>query len=236
MKRSLGIAVLVLATCLASLAQAPALSEARLVSRVSPQVATFSFQSLLMGREMTFQVVSPPKSNRPTKNKGPEPIYPVLYLLHGLSGHYDNWSTKTKLAEYAATYKWVIVLPEGGDGWYTDSATVPNDRFESYIVRELIPMTSRDLRANRQSMAIAGLSMGGYGAIKFGLKYPDLFSLAGSFSGAFDAPMRTAKNGNNWPSIPAVFGPEGSKTRAENDIFSLIRDLPSDRVSTLPFI
>jgi putative lysine transport system ATP-binding protein len=75
--------------------------------------------------------------------------------------------------------------------------------------------------------------MGGYGAIKFGLKYSDMFSLVGSFSGAFDATRRTEKTGNKYPSIPIVYGPEGSKTRADNDIFALVSSVPVDK---MPFI
>ena len=80
-------------------------------------------------------------------------------------------------------------MPEGDDGWYTDSATVPNDKYETYIIKELIPEIDKKFRtlADREHRIIAGLSMGGYGSIKFGLKYPNLFSIVGSFSGAFDA-------------------------------------------------
>ena len=101
-----------------------------------------------------------------------ETRYPVIYLLHGLTGHYNNWAEKTKLEQYAANYNYIIVMPEGDNGWYTDSATVPNDKYESYIIKELIPEIDKKYRtkADRQNRAIAGLSMGGYGSIKIRFK------------------------------------------------------------------
>jgi S-formylglutathione hydrolase FrmB len=189
--------------------------------------------SKLMGRDMPYRVILPAGYAKNTQRR-----YPVIYLLHGLSGHFDNWIDKTKLTSYAAAYDFVIVTPEGNDGWYTDSATIPNDKYESYIVDELIPAIDRQFRtqADKEHRVIAGLSMGGYGSVKFGLKYPYLFSLVGSFSGAFDAPMRTVKSGNNWPSIPSVFGPEDSKIRPENNIFDLLRGFDPSKLSSIPFI
>src|SRR5207248_10367596 len=103
--------------------------------------------------------------------------YPVIYLLHGFGGHYNNWTDKTKVAQYAKQYGFLIVTPEGADGWYTDSVSAPNDRYESYIIQELIPEIDKTYRtlADRDHRAVAGLSMGGYGSVKFGLKYPDRF-------------------------------------------------------------
>jgi S-formylglutathione hydrolase FrmB len=158
----------------------------------------------------------------------------VIYLLHGLFGHFDNWTDKTKLAEYAAPHNFIIVTPEGGDGWYTDSVSVPNDKYESYIIQELIPEIDKKFRtvADREHRAIAGLSMGGYGAIKFGLKYPDKFLLVGSFSGALDAALRGQNHPNLRPSIMSVFGPDNSQTRKDNDIFHLLRE----SMLNLPYI
>ena len=184
------------------------------------EVVTVKQDSKLLKRSVSYRVILP------NDYKNGSTRYSVIYLLHGLFGHFDNWTMKTGVAEYAEHYKFIIVTPEGGDGWYTDSATVPNDKYESYIIQELIPEVEKNYRtmADRKHRFIAGLSMGGYGAIKFGLKYPDMFSLIGSFSGALDAPLRLEDNKNLRPSSVSVFGPDGSKTRKENDIFSLLRD------------
>lgn len=193
----------------------------------------YKLKSKLMGREMPYRVTFP------LAYLGkPDTRFPVLYLLHGLTGHFDNWTDKTKLYVYVHRHSFVIITPEGADGWYTDSATVPNDKYESYIIKELIPEIDKKFRtiADRDHRAVAGLSMGGYGSIKFGLKYPELFSLVGSFSGALDGPLRGQEHKNYRPSIMAVFGADNSPFRVENDVFNIINQLPSERLKALPFI
>lgn len=204
------------------------------------RVETIQFKSSLMGKVLPYSVVLP--SDYEQKRVREQSRYPVLYLLHGLSGHYSNWIEKTKLKEYAATYQLIIVTPEGGDGWYTDSATVPGDKYETYIVEELIPEVDSRFRTQkaRKWRAIAGLSMGGYGALKFGLKYPDKFSFAASTSGALDPAMRTDEDpGFAWnylrPSIMQTFGARHSPTRTINDLHAIARNLPTERIQSLPF-
>lgn len=192
-------------------------------------------KSTLMGREMPYRVIVPPTYNRDRDEK-----FPVIYLLHGLTGHYNNWTDLTKLVQYSSAYKAIIVTPEGGNGWYTDSVANAADKYESYIIQELIPEVEKKYRAlaNRDKRAIAGLSMGGYGALKFGLKYPDKFVVAGSFSGALGAASFTEKEipGAIGKSIDGIFGPVGSEARKSNDIFGLIRTIIPDRIKALPFI
>ncbi len=194
-------------------------------------IRTEKLASKLMARQMPYRVVLPPQYNADSAAR-----FPVVYLLHGLTGHFDNWTEKTAVGTLADGV--IIVTPEGGDGWYTDSATVTNDKYESYVVTELIPEIDRKFRTagGRENRAIAGLSMGGYGAIKFGLKYPHLFSLVGSFSGAFDAPKRGIGGQKTWPSIASVYGPDDSPTRKANDIFVIAGGLAEERVKQLPFI
>ena len=166
--------------------------------------------------------------------------YPVIYLLHGLFGSSENWTTLTKLTSYAQNYEFIIVNPEGENGWYTDSAIKLADRFESYIVRELIPEVDAKYRtvAFRNGRAIAGLSMGGYGALKFGVKYPEMFSLVGSFSGALGATSfrSTPVFAPLLKSLEEVFGVIGSETRRQNDLFALVRDASAENIKRLPFI
>jgi len=169
--------------------------------------------------------------------------YPVLFLLHGLFGSHTNWLNLTNLADYVANHKIIVITPEGHDGWYTDSATVPADKYESYIMKELLPDVDSRFRTigDRRARGIAGLSMGGYGALKFGLKYPDKFKFVASISGAFDAAARSDEHPGFAsdilkPSVMAVFGPARSRTRQENDLHQLARNLSPANVATLPYI
>lgn len=198
------------------------------------EAVTLKLNSPSMGREMPFRVILPTGYAEAKSTR-----FAVVYLLHGLYGHFDNWTDKTGLNGYAAKHNFIIVTAEGEDGWYTDSAVDPKQRYESYIIKDLIPEVEKRFRviADRDHRFIAGLSMGGYGSIKYGLKYPNLFSIVGSFSGALQAPMFTAANaGAIGKTVDAVYGPEGSDTRKANDIFSLLQNDTADAVKGLPFI
>ena len=200
-----------------------------------PTVRDEKISSVLMGREIPYRIILPASySNFPTRR------FPVVYLLHGLTGHFDNWTDRTNVEDLADSRAFIIVTPEGENGWYTDSASKPTDKYESYIVKELIPEIDKKFRtiADREDRAVAGLSMGGYGAIKFGLKYPELFSLVGSFSGALGAASITEKEipGAIGRSIVAIFGQAGSETRKSNDLFAMVRTAKAERIKSLPFI
>jgi len=200
----------------------------------NPRVQTIQFESKLVGKTLPYNVLLPANYIQPAARAK---HYPVIYLLHGFSGHYTNWLEKTKLVDYAAGYDFIIVMPEGNDGWYTDSATVPTDKYESYILQELIPDVEKRFRAgsDAESRAIAGLSMGGYGAIKFGLKHPELFALAASLSGAFSVVTWDLKEpGAISDSLKQTFGPVNSETRVANDVPKLVREAKAKNTS-LPF-
>ncbi len=203
-------------------------------------VQTVSFRSKLVNALLPYRALLPATY---TSKEQAQQRYPVLYLLHGFSGHYDNWVALTRLKEYASSYNFIIITPEGNDGWYTDSATVAAAKYESYILQELIPDVQRRYRAieTREGRAIAGLSMGGYGALKFGFKHPELFAFAASLSGALGAAAWTENDlrefGAALPrSVMETFGPAGSSTRAANDLMKLAREFPADRLNTLPYL
>jgi len=205
--------------------------------KVAPRYETVPFESRLVGAALPYNVVLPADYNRAaSKNKR----YPVIYLLHGLGGSANDWvSNRAHLADYAAQYPFIIVVPEGKDGWYTDGVA-PSEKFESYFVEELIPDVERRFRtiAAREGRAVAGLSMGGYGSLKFGLKYPDKFALAASMSGALAAPSWTPDMPLPEfvkPSIARVYGPAASDVRRANDIFRITRELAPDAIARLPY-
>src|SRR2546422_3638293 len=190
---------------------------------------TIQFQSKLVNATLPYNVILPPDYRTSSTTR-----YPVLYLFHGLTGHYSDWVTKTNVADYAAQYRMIVVMP--------DSATVPNDKYESYILKELIPDVQKRYRTieTRYGRGIAGLSMGGYGALKFGLKSPESFTFAASLSGALAPATWTDDDWKNLKSIRdsvfAVFGPIGSETRRKNDIFEMVRTMSPGRVPNLPYL
>ena len=219
----------------------PPLTQGVLTSQtsVNSRVQTIQFESKLVGKTLPYNVLLPVNYNQPESRSK---RYPVIYLLHGLTGHYTNWLEKTKLVDYTAPYEFIIVMPEGNDAWYTDSATVPTDKYESYILQELIPDVEKRFRAisDAGSRAIAGLSMGGYGALKFGVKYPQQFVFVASMSGALGAASWTESDLKGLEfilrSLQSVYGSESSPTRAANDLGRLYRDLPAASIASLPYI
>jgi S-formylglutathione hydrolase FrmB len=198
---------------------------------------TVQFKSELIGKILPYDTLLPTDYFKSNKR------YPVLYLLHGLFGHHDDWITRTNLAEYARMYDLIIVTPEGNDSWYIDSATVASDKYESYILRELIPDVDARYRTikDRRARGVAGLSMGGYGALKYGLKHSDYFAFAGSLSGALDPANRNEEHpGFAWdilrPSITSAFGPPSSPARQANDLHQIARNLTAANIASLPYL
>lgn len=220
----------------AVLPQAISKPESKASSRFS-RVQVHELDSKLMGRKMPFHVMVPEEYDSPASSGR---RYPVLYLLHGLTGNFKNWIDRTRIVGYSAPLKMIIVTPEGENGWYTDAHSKNNDQYESYIIRELIPEIDRKFRTldRRDHRAIAGLSMGGYGAVKFGLKYPEMFNLAGSFSGALGAAAITEKQfpGAIGKTIDAIFGPADGEIRKANDPFDIVRRATPEKIKAMPFI
>jgi len=204
-----------------------------LSAHANGRVETVRFQSKLIGSTLPYNVILPPDYDTSTTTR-----YPVLYLLHGLTGHYSDWASRSNVADHAAQYRMIIVTPEGNDGWYTNNAGIPNEKYESYILDELIPDVAQRYRTieARYGRAIAGLSMGGYGAIKFGLKSPLTFAFAASMSGAFAITRVPEKDLRQLaPVLLKLFGPMGSDTRKANDIFDLVENFPANQLAVLPY-
>ena len=120
--------------------------------------------------------------------------FPVLYLLHGLTDDEKTWSSKEKgqmkriCDEYFAKHpeqKRIIIMPDARDTWYRNAQNGP-DQYETFFFEEFMPRVEKEFRCktDRESRAIAGLSMGGYGTTLYALRRPDLFSAAYAMSPA----------------------------------------------------
>ncbi|MDE3178421.1 MAG: hypothetical protein KGM47_02075 [Acidobacteriota bacterium] len=186
----------------------------------------------LGGIQVSFNVILPQDYAATTRR------FPVLYLLHGYTGHYSDWVTRTKLLEYAKPYEEIIIMPEDENGWYVDNYENPKLDWQSYIIDDLIPYVESHYRteATRSGRAIAGLSMGGYGAMVLGLKYHKMFAAVASLSGVLASAQPAFEEalpaGNPIHTVIADdFGPLDNPRRRANDPFELIRQIP---VSELP--
>lgn len=163
----------------------------------------------------------------PDGAKGP---FPVLYLLHGLSDDHSAWVRRTSLERYAANLNLAIVMPDGGRSFYVDHKELPYLAYEKFMTEDLIAFTDRTFRTipTRSGRAIAGLSMGGYGALKLALSHPDLYTAAVSHSGALYQGKYAPDPKNEWTRqwVP-WFGrwPMGGS----DDLFALAERLPKSQ-------
>jgi S-formylglutathione hydrolase FrmB len=119
----------------------------------------------------------------------PEATHPVLYLLHGAEDDYTSWTRETDVEELTADLDLIVAMPEAGAwGWYSDwwnggQGGLP--AWETFHLSELRDILERDWRASDERV-IAGLSMGGYGAMHYATAHPELFRAVASFSGVVD--------------------------------------------------
>jgi S-formylglutathione hydrolase FrmB len=220
--------MLLVATCAAQV-QRKAAPHSNKMRQSCVRVRDGAFHSAALDREMKYRILLPCGYQTDGGR------FPVLYLLHGLYGDYLNWDTRTDLERYAERYELIVAMPDADDSWYTNSATDPKDKFEEYIARDLVAEIDGKLRTlrSRHARAIAGLSMGGYGALKIALRYPEDFAFAGSLSGALDAPQGLGdKRPEFRDQLLKVFGPPGSAVRADNNVFSLLQ---SATTNNLPY-
>ncbi|AXK31700.1 esterase [Streptomyces armeniacus] len=115
--------------------------------------------------------------------------YPVLYLLHGGGTGQDfmSWDG-AGIRDLAAGKPVIVVMPDGGHtGWYSDpvSSNSGPRNWETFHITQLLPWIDANFRtyAEFDGRGVAGFSMGGYGALKYGAKHPDLFASVSSHSG-----------------------------------------------------
>lgn len=115
-----------------------------------------------------------------------EKPYKTLYLLHGIFGNYTDWVTGTRIQRFAEEHDLAVVMPSGDNAFYVDQPE-SNNFYGEFIGRELVELTRKmfPLSRKQEDTFIAGLSMGGYGAMRNGLKYSDTFGYIAALSGGF---------------------------------------------------
>lgn len=117
--------------------------------------------------------------------------YPVLYLLHGAGDTFATWTEQTDVAAFSAGFPIIIVMPDGGRdanaGFYSDwiDGSRQWETFHTRILKRYVDAHFRTL-PTRRHRAVAGLSMGGFGAMSYAARHHELFAAAASFSGAVD--------------------------------------------------
>ena len=194
----------------------------------------FRYRSEALSRNVSVNVILP--GSKATDGSDIPKKYKTVYLLHGLSGDYTSWMRNSAIERYAAEHGIAVVMPGVERSWYTNTAY--GQRYLDFVADEL-PRVMRayfsGMSDAREDNFVGGYSMGGYGAAKLALLYPDRYAGCIALSGSFDITRRNKTYRlNEWQSlfgfdIPDALALEGS----EHDLFALA-DKAKDAVTELP--
>src|ERR1700746_585669 len=177
MRRFLGFLAI-----LAAFSPSPALAQGRIDCNV--------LHSKILKRAVHYCVQVPGSYDKKDAN-GQESRYPVLYYLHGLGDNEQSfsrsggWTLIEDLREHGKIGDFLIVAPEGGASFYINS-TDGEERYSDFFLREYMPYIEGKDRTVpvREGRAVTGISMGGYGALRFAFAYPEMFSAVSAQSAA----------------------------------------------------
>ena len=150
--------------------------------------------------------------------------YPVLYLLHGGGQTHTAFPSRAWFTREASSREMIVVLPNGGRSFFANAAGLSGARYEDLIAKDLVEYVDANYRtlATRESRAIAGISMGGFGSALIALRHPELFGTAGPLS----APFASARaDGPDDGSSRLIFGAPGSEERRARDPLTLVTQL-----------
>lgn len=196
-----------------------------------------NYLSEILDEQVTFHAILPEPRILKIYASG-EPVtkdLPVLYLLHGYRGGPSDWQRKTGVEQFLheAMKHMIIIIPGGYNFWYTNM--VQGKRYFDLIADELPRVVQSYFHASqkKEDTYVAGLSMGGYGAMKLALTYPERYGYAASFSGAVDPfamkelddivdpkmldMRKSMEQEQDW-----IFGPKESRPGSANDTMALL--------------
>jgi S-formylglutathione hydrolase FrmB len=185
------------------------------------------FRSEVLTLQCAMHVLLPQRTLAEAKSK-PQPTYRTLYLLHGHSDDHTAWQRWTSIERYVEGLNLAVVMPAVNLSFYTDM--VYGGNYWQFISEE-VPAVVRDmfpLSSERKDNFVAGLSMGGYGAFKLALTYPERYAAAASLSGAVD--IREVVKGHADPNDKAwqaemrnIFGDLSKVPGSQHDLLTLAK-------------
>ncbi|MDO4459376.1 MAG: alpha/beta hydrolase family protein [Clostridia bacterium] len=200
---------------------------------------TCDFISKSLMRTVTIKAVIPTDKLKfgPDAGKKEAPKkYKTLYLLHGVFGNYTDWVSGTRIQRWADEKDLIVIMPSGENKFYVDNPH-SGDNFSKFIGEELVEFTRKTFPCSEkpEDTFIAGLSMGGYGALTNGLKYNETFGsvatlsaaliLNGAYASEYDESGWTLGNRYYYESF---FGPIEKLEGSDKDYYALIDNLVKD--------
>lgn len=178
-------------------------------------IARMNFRSQTIGKGTSLTVYLPENMKRDT---------PVMYLLHGYSDDCNAWLDATSLARFAGEYPFMIVMPQVELSYYTNMAY--GEDYWDFITIEL-PQRIKEwygVSCEPDKTFVAGLSMGGYGAFKWGMQAPERFRAVASMSGALDIVSLWEQDQNRDKSFGLVFGNIAHLATSTDNLLQLFND------------
>jgi diacylglycerol O-acyltransferase / trehalose O-mycolyltransferase len=191
------------------------------VARVNDRTRDLTIDSPAVGRQMVRLLVPRGFDTDPSRR------WPVLYLLHGATDGYISWTRSTDVEQLTAETNLLVAMPEGGDhGYYSDwwnRGKGGPPMWETFHTVELRQLLERNWRAG-DPRVVAGLSMGGMGAMSYAARNPGLFLAAASYSGVLDTPIGGVRDAATWgdPKAQSAIWREHNPT----DLAPKLRGLP----------
>ncbi|NLY18774.1 MAG: esterase family protein [Clostridiaceae bacterium] len=179
-----------------------------------------NFESSVLGLQCSMNVIMP-QYNRFSDGRG----HSVLYLFHGLSDDHTIWMRRTSIERYVEGMGLAVIMPAADRSFYTDMRY--GNKYWTFISEEL-PAVVKSLfpvSDKREDTFVAGLSMGGYGAMKLALNFPERYAAAASLSGVMDIVERMKEP--DLPDAEYIYGPEPKLKGTNNDLFYLAEKIAS---------
>lgn len=205
---------------------------------------SLTMESELLKGPVKYSVYLPPDYDKSERS------YPVLYLLHGYSGNETVWiqfGEVDRMADDAIkegeVSSFIIIMPDGKTSWYCNDYQ-GLEPYEDMFIREFIPFIEKQyrIRSKKEFRAIAGLSMGGYGALNFAMKYNHLFSTCVAFSSGIFTDMEIANMPDSiYGILDGIYGKnlKGNERINENwknnSPLYLVKTIPVDKLSSVRF-
>lgn len=195
---------------------------------------TVNFESKCLNRNVTYRAIIPTEHSSHQENPRP---FKTLYLLHGMFGNCEDWVTQTRIKRLAEANCLAVIMPSGDNSFYVDHYN-RHDYYGEFIGVELVEHSRNlfPLSHQREDTFIAGLSMGGYGAVRNGLNYNKTFSQIAGLSSAFiineavNAPEEHSVFFRTKSYFESVFGNTTELIGSKNDYKALITKLKKQQV------
>jgi S-formylglutathione hydrolase FrmB len=195
------------------------------IQLVAQEVRIGSCQSEILKRKVEYSIYIPQGDFTPDKK------YPILYLLHGYGDSHRNWISQggidkvaNELVQDNSIAPMILVMPDAGRSWYINGL---EENYEEFFINEFIPHieSAYESIAEKDMRAVAGISMGGYGAILYSLKYPALFNACCALSPAILTDFEV-KNMHEqvYSMFEKAFGERNSQLWETYNIFNIIKD------------